>query len=305
MIKVKDIAYVRFSAPDLDAMEKFTRDFGLVTVERGEDALYSRGTDPDAYVHVVEKGEPGFRGVAFEARSADDVRAVAQLEGASDVEKIEAPGGGVRVRLVDPDGFGVEIVHGREQLPPLPVRKPLPLNRGSDRQRFGQLQRVEAGPAQVKRIGHCVVRVSDFAISSSWYCQRFGFLASDEVYLGNPDNVVTAFLRCDLGERYVDHHTFLCVGLGEPGFDHAAFEVEDFDSVMLGHDHLKQAGYAHHAGIGRHVLGSQIFDYWKDPWGHVLEHFSDGDLLDADTAPGRFDPATALGTQWGSFSAAQ
>ncbi len=303
MIKVKDIAYVRFSAPDLDEMERFTQDFGLVTVLRDDDHLYSRGTDPDAYVHVVERGEPGFAGVAFEAQSAEDLKAVAQLEGASEVEKIEAPGGGIRVRLVDPNGNQVEVVHGREAPSPLPVRKPSPLNRGSDRQRFGELQRLEAGPAQVKRIGHCVVRVSDFNESADWYASRFGFLRSDEVYLGDESNTVTAFMRCDLGETHVDHHTFLCVGLGEPGFDHAAFEVEDFDSIMLGHDQLKNGGYEHHAGIGRHVLGSQIFDYWKDPWGHVLEHFSDGDLLNASAPIGRFDPATALGTQWGSFAA--
>jgi catechol 2,3-dioxygenase-like lactoylglutathione lyase family enzyme len=302
MIRVKDIAYVRFAVPDLDAMESFTHDFGFVTTERSEAALYSRGTDPDAFVHVAERGAPGFRGVAFEAESAQDIRAVSQMSGASAVEPIEAPGGGVRVRLTDPDGFGVEVVHGRESLPSLAVRKPHPLNRGSDRRRLGELQRLEAGPSQIKRIGHCVLRVSDFPAAREWYCSRFGFLASDEVYLGDRSNVVTAFMRCDRGPEYVDHHTFLCVGIGEAGFDHAAFEVEDFDSVMLGHDHLERAGYEHHAGIGRHVLGAQIFDYWKDPWGHVLEHFSDGDLLDASAETGLHDPATALGTQWGSFT---
>ncbi len=304
MIKVKDIAYVRFGVPDLDVMQRFTHDFGLVTTLRSEDRLFSRGTDPEAYVHVAERGDSAFRGVAFEAASAEDLKAASQLEGASGVERIDAPGGGVCVRWTDPDGFAVEVVHGREELAPLEVRKPLPLNRGSDRRRFGELQRLEAGPAQVKRIGHCVVRVSDFRASRDWYCSRFGFLASDEVQLGDPDNIVTAFLRCDRGDTYVDHHTFLCVGLGEPGFDHAAFEVEDFDSVMLGHDQLKAAGHEHHAGIGRHVLGAQIFDYWKDPWGHVMEHFSDGDLLNASADPGSHDPATALGTQWGTFSAA-
>jgi catechol 2,3-dioxygenase-like lactoylglutathione lyase family enzyme len=301
MIKVRDIAYVRFGAPDLDTAEKFTRDFGLVTVLRNEDSIYSRGTDPAPYVHVVELGEPGFRGVAFEAAGADDLKALSQLEGASEIQKIDAPGGGVRVALTDPDGFQIEVVHGRELLPALEVRKPLPLNRGSDRQRLGELQRLESGAAQVKRIGHCVLRVSDFETSKKWYTSRLGFLTSDEVYLGDPSNVVTAFMRCDRGELHVDHHTFLCVGLGDPGFDHAAFEVEDFDSVMLGHDHLKNGGYDHHAGIGRHVLGSQIFDYWKDPWGNVHEHFSDGDLLNADAKVGSFDPGTALGTQWGRF----
>lgn len=304
MIKVTDIAYVRFGVPDLAAMETFAESFGFVAVERSEHVLYSRGTDPSPYVHIAELSPDGvasFRGMAFEAASVEDLKAASQLEGASPVGKIEAPGGGVRVRFRDPDGFAIEIVHGRELLPALEVHKPRPLNRGSDRQRLGELQRISAGPAQVKRLGHCVIRVSDFATSQRWYTEHFGFLTSDEVYLGDPKNVVTAFMRCDRGDVHVDHHTLLCVGLGEPGFDHAAFEVEDFDSIMLGHDHLKSGGYDHHAGIGRHILGAQIFDYWKDPWGQVHEHFSDGDLLNARAEAGSHDPAAALGTQWGTF----
>ena len=83
MIKVRDIAFVRFAAPDLDAMQRFTGDFGLETTQRSEKQLFCRGTDPAAYVHATELGEPGFRGVAFDAASADDLRAASELEGAS------------------------------------------------------------------------------------------------------------------------------------------------------------------------------------------------------------------------------
>jgi catechol 2,3-dioxygenase-like lactoylglutathione lyase family enzyme len=301
MIKVKDIAYVRFSAPDLDAMQRFAADFGLELTAREKDTLYHRGSDSSPYIHVTELGDAGFRGVAFEAGSAEDLMAASKLEGASPIEKLDAPGGGQVVRFRDPDGYQVEIVHGRAQLEVLPVPIAEGVNRGSERQRLGSVHRPPAGPSSVKRLGHAVVRVANFRRSEEWYKSRFGFLTSDEVYLGEPDNVITAFMRCDRGDEYADHHTLLCVGIGEPGFDHAAFEVEDVDAVMAGHDHLTSAGYDHHAGIGRHVLGSQIFDYWRDPWGHVLEHFTDGDLLNADYETGHHDPGTALGTAWGSF----
>ena len=303
MIKVQDIAYVRFAAPDLDSMQRFAADFGLVLTACENDALYHRGTDPSPYIHVTELGEPGFRGVAFEAASAADLVAASKLRGTSAVEKIDSPGGGERVRFSDPDGYRVEVVYGREKLPALPVPSAKGVNRGSDRRRFGALHRPPSGASSVKRLGHAVVRVSDFRRSEEWYKSRFGFLSSDEVYIGEPENVITAFLRCDLGEEYTDHHTFLCVGIGEPGFDHAAFEVEDVDALMTGHDHLVKAGYDQHAGIGRHVLGSQIFDYWRDPWGHVVEHFTDGDLLNARCMAELHDPGAALGTLWGSFSA--
>jgi len=42
-IKIQDVAYVRFSAPDLDAMEAFLIDFGMVRAVRTTDTLYMRG----------------------------------------------------------------------------------------------------------------------------------------------------------------------------------------------------------------------------------------------------------------------
>jgi catechol 2,3-dioxygenase-like lactoylglutathione lyase family enzyme len=303
MIKVQDIAYVRFSAPDLDTMQQFGADFGLAVTSRSDDALYLRGTDPTPYCHVTERGDAAFLGAGFEAASHEDLVAASKLEGASEIRKLDGPGGGQCVRFTDPDGVEIDIVHGRERPEALPVPTAVGVNRGSERLRLGRVHRPPSGPSSVKRLGHVVFRVGDFRRSAEWYQSRFGFLCSDEIYVGEPGNVVTAFMRCDRGLEYSDHHTLLCVGLGEPGFDHAAFEVEDVDALMAGHDHLEARGYVHHAGVGRHVLGSQIFDYWKDPWGHVVEHFTDGDLLNAEHEPGHYDPATALGTLWGSFSA--
>jgi catechol 2,3-dioxygenase-like lactoylglutathione lyase family enzyme len=301
MIKVKDLAYVRFGAPDLETMEKFVTDFGMVTIHRDEERLYARGTDPVPYIHVTEQGDPGFRGLAFEAASESDLEAAASLDGASAIEKLDGPGGGRCVRFTDPDGFGVDVVYGRELLPALPVRAAAPLNFGSDHRRKGRLQRVEAGPSSVKRLGHAGLMVSDCRESEQWYKSRFGLLTSDEIYLGEPENVIAAFMRCDLGGEYVDHHTLVCLAPPgvTPGLDHASFEVEDWDAIMVGNEHLQAAGYEHKMGIGRHIMGAQVFDYWKDPWGNVLEHFTDGDLLDASAPAGSVDPSVALGTQWG------
>ena len=41
MIKVQDIAYVRFAAPDLDAMQRFLEDFGLIVHAREGDVMYA------------------------------------------------------------------------------------------------------------------------------------------------------------------------------------------------------------------------------------------------------------------------
>ncbi|KAK6067264.1 glyoxalase family protein [Seiridium cupressi] len=61
---------------------------------------------------------------------------------------------------------------------------------------------------------------------------------------------------------------------------HSSFETHDFDSQVLGHDWLRTKGYENCWGVGRHVMGSQIFDYWFDTSRFIVEHYADGDLCD-------------------------
>ena len=68
---------------------------------------------------------------------------------------------------------------------------------------------------------------------------------------------------------------------------------------MAGNQFLKARGHRHDWGVGRHILGSQVFDYWRDPWGHRVEHWTDGDLFDASVAPNVADLQTMMGHQWG------
>ena len=139
--------------PDLDLAEQFLSDFGMVKVERTATALYMRGTGPSHHIHVTELGAPRVVGLAFEVASAEVLEAFSRLPGASGVESIDEPGGGRRVRLADPNGLQIEIVHGIAQLPPIPVQsRQLNLGNGPV-QRAGNLMRVARQPAQVKRIG--------------------------------------------------------------------------------------------------------------------------------------------------------
>lgn len=298
ILKIEDVAHVRFRAPDLGQMRAFVEDFGLTVVEQTDMRLVARGSGPSPVAHVTDLGEPGFVGVAFRAESVDDLERLAAAEGVG-VADSDLPGGGRIVRLNDPDGHRVDVVAGQQATSPLPLELGQPWNRAEARDRLRATKRIAAGAANVVRLGHVVLNVSDFRVSERWYKDRFGFITSDEIQVA-PDFAIGAFMRCDRGDTPTDHHTlFLMQGPKGPGFNHAAYEVADLDDLMRGHQRLKDAGRDAEWGVGRHILGSQVFDYWRDPWGHTLEHWTDGDLFTAADGSNVSNLQELLGVQWG------
>ena len=286
MITVKDIAFVRYQVTDLDRMEAFLLDFGLHRAARTESALYMRAAGSMHHVHVSEPGpENATLGFGLLAAEAADLERLAQHL-ALPVQDNPEPGGGRRVRITDPSGFVVDVIHGQRELAPLPTRDPIEVNKANGRQRLGRPVRLKPSPSAVMRLGHIALLVPDFAASLAFYRDVLGLRASDTYWAGVEGNTIAAFMHCGLGTQWTDHHTVALVAAqdGKARFDHSAFEVLDLDDVMQGGEYLKQRGWQHSWGVGRHIQGSQIFDYWRDPFGHKIEHWTDGDLVN-DTTP--------------------
>lgn len=300
MIKVTDLAFGRLRSPDLDVAEEFLTDFGMVRTERTKTALYMRGSDTDHHLHVTELGDPELVGMAFWAASEDDLKTLAKADGASPVEEVDEPGGGKRVRLTDPNGYQIEVIHGVEPLAPLEVRH-VTYNSGDERyNRTGVMQRVPQTPAHIKRSAHAVIKTADLAATQAWYSKHLGLAPTDHIYVDEKSNLLGTFNHIDAGEEFVDHHVFLAVQSDGPAFNHLSYEAADFDDVQMGHDYLIRTGkYKHAWGIGRHVLGSQIFDYWRDPWGRIHEFWTDTDMVNNQHEPGLYAPEEALVNQWG------
>jgi catechol 2,3-dioxygenase-like lactoylglutathione lyase family enzyme len=298
LIRIKDIAHVRFRAPDLAVMRAYLEDFGLVGAQADDRRLFMRGAGAGPFLHATELGEPGFAALGLAAESLGDLETLARAESAA-IEALDAPGGGSVVNLRDPDGNRVEVVAGQTPAAPLPFEAREPWNGAENQPRLRRTKRVPQGPAAVSRLGHCVLNVADFRASEPWYKERFGFITSDEIAV-TPEFSVGAFLRCDRGATPTDHHTlFLIQSPRGPGFNHAAFEVRDLDDLMRGHQHLAIGGATPEWGVGRHLLGSQVFDYWRDPWGHTLEHWTDGDLFTAQDGSNIATLKDLMDVQWG------
>lgn len=285
-------SFIVYYHQNLSKARTFLLDFGLRVVQETDDEIFFAGYGIETFCYVVrasKRAESYFGGAAYTVESREQLERAAKVPGASEIRTLVAPGGGEIVTLVDPAGHNVHLVHGQREKPEeighLGLQK-LTVNYEDEKPRRGTFQRFKPGPAPVHRFGHYGVTYPDglFETMLEWYTKTLTLAVSDIIYVG--EKPVTAFLHVDRGEEFTDHHSFFFKRAKSDkhlSVAHAAFEVHDYDVQQLGHDFLKSRGYNLCWGIGRHVLGSQIFDYWFDPHEFIVEHYADGDVVNSKT----------------------
>ena len=304
LVKVAGLAWLEFEKPDLDRAERFLTDFGFTVADRMPDTLILRGRQATAPCLAVRRGPRArFIGPAFRAAARDDLDRLARSAGGT----VTAHWGGHAVALRDPSGIPVRVVHGVPDLPALPERAPLPLNFGPQSARVNATQRPARRPAEIERLGHVVLGTTRFRAALDWYLDTLGLIVSDFLYLtGQRERgPVMAFIRCDQGSVPTDHHTLAMLLGPHTGYVHSAYQLTDLDEVAASGAYLRERGYRHAWGIGRHIQGSQIFDYWRDTDRLMFEHYADGDVFDSSVPPG-WAPLSASGlAQWGPRATAE
>lgn len=288
IVRADDVAYILFSKRDLERQKAFLLDFGMRLAAETPDTLYMKGVGPLPYFYVAHderrrarqgrSARKGYLGIGFSVPTARDLATLSRETGQS-IEAIDGPGGGQRVRLTDPDGFIVDVCHGRALVERIATREPIAANTPQAKRRVNDTIRTPVEPSPIERLGHVVLSVSCFETSMQWYQRHLGLIPSDVQCLedGSP---ALAFNRLDRGDAPADHHSLVLTQNVAAQYMHSAYETLDLDSIGQGAQHLASKGWKHHWGIGRHILGSQIFDYWKDPEGDEMEHYADGDVFD-------------------------
>ncbi|KAM0669620.1 hypothetical protein ACQRIU_000015 [Beauveria bassiana] len=326
------LSYVLYEHADMEKFKKFAGDFGLIEAGKADGLTFYRGYGKDAYVYVAAEGRRGgerrFIGGGFVAESAHDFHLVCQIPGAKIIDASKRPGGGQLVEVLDPNGYVVQVAweqvereapaHGISSCqggqPPIngaldKIRKG---KLGLILQRFvgftevlmaeqGQFTRMSSGPGLVHKVGHFGYTTDNYDETCRWYQQHFNFVPTDVLHApGDKAREVANFMRVERGKTFVDHHSFL-LARGDDGkgtkVHHSSFEVEDMDTQMMAHQWLGQTGWTLVWGVGRHVHGSQIFDYWYDSSGYIIEHYADGDVVNQDTET-TYSPAGAMAV-WG------
>lgn len=290
-INLTRLSYVVYEHTSLETFRQFATDFGFVEEPSSEPSIvYFRGYGKDPYVYVAHQADKkGFIGAAFAAESAEDFNRSSRLPNSRVQDLSNAPGGGKSVNITDPNGYEMIVLWG-QQLRELPehgssnlVGRPA-VNGALDRdkQRKGDFTRMKDGPALVHKIGHFGYHTDNYEKTVEWYTSNFNFVPTDLLHLPNDPTVdALGFFRLDLGEKYSDHHCLLIARHEQTGtaIHHSSFEVEDMDTQFMGHQWLQQRGHELVWGIGRHVHGSQLFDYWYDSSHFIVEHYADGDVV--------------------------
>jgi catechol 2,3-dioxygenase-like lactoylglutathione lyase family enzyme len=231
---------IEFDVTNLEASVAFYEDvWGLATVARAGSTAYLRGTGPEHHLLVLRQGTATARRLNFgvsERRTVDALHAALAPYATSDPETLDEPGGGYGFAFTDPEGRAFRIVAEIERLAPL------------DRSDAPQ------------KISHALFQSTDPAAASAFFCGTLGFRLRD--HAGR-----NYFLGCN-----ADHH---CFGFGQSDrteISHVAFELPSIDGLMRGVGRMRSKGMTIEWGPGRHGPGNNVFAYFFDPDGFVIEY---------------------------------
>lgn len=243
---------VELSTPDLAGSVAFyTEVWGLTIAAESDGKVYLAATGDDFHVLELKAGDKAeLRKVTFRAASSDHLAALlekCQAAGCAVMRPLgpaDAPSGGQRFVVREPQGCVIEFVHG-------------------DLRKEGK-----AVANQVQRLAHVNINSSQIEALSTFYQEVLGFQLTDR-------SKMMAFLRCN-----DDHHAVVLAEASVNGLNHIAFLMPDLESVMRGSGRVVDHGHSIGWGVGRHGPGDNVFAYFVDPTGVVVEYTAE--VLEVD-----------------------
>lgn len=291
IIRATGLVYNKFGVPSPEVEGAFLKAFGLIesAVDRGV-RYYRGGGSAHHCIELHQTSRPTFLGAGFEVSSLEDLNRVAKAADRS-VEECRDPAGGFVVELVDPDGIPVELRYKMARVAPIKHPPGKGENRPEKTNRPNDTVRIPPVSPLVHRLGHYVTSAKNPEKTIQFYQDFLGMIVSDFQFAEGDPIPFTAFMRLDRGNQPTDHHTVAIGAAPFLGHLHSAFELHSLDDLAMCNRILAEHRYRHSWGIGRHVLGSQIFDYWRDPYGFQFEHYIDGDVFDNRAATGYYSIA--------------
>lgn len=246
MARVKALHRVAIKAADLDATTRFYTDlWGLQLLAQVGGTSRMRTGASDHADFLISQGGKGLDHIAFVIADRAEGDALAKAGIAAGGTLVEQ---GAEIVLADPDGNRVHLI------------VPAPEKAEGAAPDFGP-----------QKIGHVVLWAKAGQAMESFY-QALGLRISDRTKMG------MAFLRCN-----TDHHTLALVGNPNmSGLQHIAFDTVTIDNVMRQMGRLKKAEVPCIWGPGRHGPGNNVFTYYQDPAGSIIEFYGELEQVPVD-----------------------
>lgn len=249
------IRSVEFGVPDIDRAEAFYTDvWGLHVVARHNHVVYLRATGEDHHVLALHSHSSArILSVSFRVRDDKTFDQIARAFTSSKGRLIAAtapnpePDGGVVMKAASAEGFVFRFHHGDILHSERGSRSALPL-----------------------RMSHVNLNCTDIEATSRFFQDALGFQLTDR-------SKAMAFLRCN-----ADHHAVVLADSGVDGLNHVAFMMPEWESVMRGSGRMIDHNFPLGWGVGRHGPGNNVFAYFVDPFGFVIEYTAE--VLQVDDA---------------------
>lgn len=259
-ISVSKLGYVEFESPDVDTMvDYYTRVLDFTLVERPDSEAYLT-TSFDHHAVVIKKGDVRGRSAVGYEIFEDLGSALGRLKDAG----YEAE------RRSDISPSTPDVIILEEPMTKVPIHL-------FDQQSGSGLEGYSA--VRPTKLGHVAAFVPELNRMRSFYQDLLGFKWSDSI----EDFFV--FLRCN-----PDHHTAnFMASTKRQGMHHIAYEMRDPNHLQTMIEHLAANGYRLEWGPGRHGPGHNMFTYHHDPDGHLIELFTQLDVV-FDESRGNFEP---------------
>jgi len=271
---VQGLRSVDLVVPDLALAAYFyTENWALFPVARTGRSLWLRGTGAEPHLLALHAGEaPAMRSMTFRARDGDcmaqvEARARARGHRVDRTTAMDEPGGGAALLIDDGVGRTLRLVAG-------------------DAARFAD----DPVADLPERLAHVNFNSDNVARDQAFFTDVMGFHLTDR-------SKMMAFLRTNR-----DHHSIVIADAPVNTLNHVAFMLPSWEGVMRGAGRMIDADTPVGWGPGRHGPGDNVFAYFVDPFGIVIEYTAE--VLQVDEhyrvrgpdewtwAPGRTD-------QWG------
>jgi catechol 2,3-dioxygenase-like lactoylglutathione lyase family enzyme len=282
---IHSISHFALNVPDLAEAERFLTTFGL-RVERGDHLLKLRASGSDHIWALILPGERkrfAYLSVGCYERDFDAIKA--QILAAGGKPATPHPHGEVQgFWFLDVDDTLVQLVVAAKTMPDSKAQMAdmnVPANvRGAP-------ARSVARKVRPTWISHMALFTPDVTRAVDFYTRALG------VRLADRSGDIIAFTY---GRHGSDHHLLAFLSGGGNGLHHSSWDTPSVEELGLGNTQMRAGGYTQHWGPGRHVLGSNYFNYVKDSFGQWWEYSSHIDYIakDADWMVANFADEDAL-----------